>query len=340
MLVGYRTGDMWAPQLDMTEALSANCSEFVSLHRDRRHADRRRPGRPAGRADPRSGDPLAGPAWRAYRTRTRKGAWRDPFLDLKAQYADHQARDRRGRARRPRDPASSSSARRSSASSASSPPIAAPSTAIAVNTGTSALHLALLAAGVGPGDEVITVPFTFVATVAAICYTGAKPVFVDIDPRQLHHGPGTARSGDHAAHQGDHAGPSLRPDGRHGPDPGDCRPARHCRHRGRLPGARRRISRPARRQHRPCRAASASIPARTSAPAAKAASSSPMTTTHGECDARCCATGARRSATTTSSRASTTAWTASRARSCGQAAPSRGLDRGAARPRQPLRRRC
>ena len=52
-----------------------------------------------------------------------------------------------------------------------------------VNTGTSALHLALLAANVGPGDEVITVPFTFVATVSAIHYTGAKPVFVDIDPR-------------------------------------------------------------------------------------------------------------------------------------------------------------
>ena len=52
---------------------------------------------------------------------------------------------------------------------------------IAVNTGTSAIHLALLAAGIGPGDEVITVPFTFVATVAAILYTGAKPVFVDID---------------------------------------------------------------------------------------------------------------------------------------------------------------
>lgn len=54
---------------------------------------------------------------------------------------------------------------------------------IGVNTGTSALHLALLAAGVGPGDEVITVPFTFVATVSAIDYTGAKPVFVDIDPK-------------------------------------------------------------------------------------------------------------------------------------------------------------
>lgn len=53
---------------------------------------------------------------------------------------------------------------------------------VALNTGTSALHLALLAAGIGAGDEVITVPFTFVATVAAIVYTGATPVFVDIDP--------------------------------------------------------------------------------------------------------------------------------------------------------------
>jgi dTDP-4-amino-4,6-dideoxygalactose transaminase len=52
---------------------------------------------------------------------------------------------------------------------------------IGVNNGTSALHLALLAAGIGPGDEVISVAFTFVASVAAIHYTGAKPVLVDID---------------------------------------------------------------------------------------------------------------------------------------------------------------
>ncbi|HEV7388961.1 MAG TPA: DegT/DnrJ/EryC1/StrS family aminotransferase [Gemmatimonadaceae bacterium] len=54
--------------------------------------------------------------------------------------------------------------------------------AVAVNTGTSALHVALLAAGIKAGDEVITVSMTFIATVSAIRYTGATPVFVDIDP--------------------------------------------------------------------------------------------------------------------------------------------------------------
>jgi len=56
---------------------------------------------------------------------------------------------------------------------------------VGVNSGTSALHLALLAAGVGPGDEVITVSCTFVATVAAVDYTGARPVFVDVDADTL-----------------------------------------------------------------------------------------------------------------------------------------------------------
>jgi dTDP-4-amino-4,6-dideoxygalactose transaminase len=54
--------------------------------------------------------------------------------------------------------------------------------AIGISSGTAALHLALRALGVGPHDEVITVPNTYVATVFAITYTGATPVFVDVDP--------------------------------------------------------------------------------------------------------------------------------------------------------------
>ena len=52
--------------------------------------------------------------------------------------------------------------------------------AVAVSSGTAALHLTLLGLGIGPGDEVITVPFTFIASASSILYTGARPVFVDV----------------------------------------------------------------------------------------------------------------------------------------------------------------
>src|SRR5512146_2547057 len=54
--------------------------------------------------------------------------------------------------------------------------------AVATTSGTTALHVALLAHGIGEGDEVITSPFTFIASANSVLYTGARPVFVDIAP--------------------------------------------------------------------------------------------------------------------------------------------------------------
>jgi perosamine synthetase len=60
---------------------------------------------------------------------------------------------------------------------------------VAVSSGTGGLHLVLLALGIGPGDEVITTPFSFIASANCILYVGAKPVFVDIDPVSLNLAP-------------------------------------------------------------------------------------------------------------------------------------------------------
>ena len=142
---------------------------------------------------------------------------------------------------------------------------------IAVNSGTSALHLALLAAGIGPGDEVITVPHTFVATVAAIRYTGARAVFVDVDPVSFTMDPAKVEAAITPRTK------AIVPVHLYG-QPADMDPileiattAQARRDRGRGPGPRRRSTRGGRWGAWATWRASASIPARTWAPTARAA---------------------------------------------------------------------
>ena len=90
--------------------------------------------------------------------------------------------------------------------------------AVAVNNGTNALHLALVALGLKPGDEVIVPTLTYIATANAVTYCGAKPVLVDCNPRDTQHGSGRYCWEDHSAYEGHHPGASLRPSNGHGPD--------------------------------------------------------------------------------------------------------------------------
>ena len=86
----------------------------------------------------------------------------------------------------------------------------------AVSSGTAGLHLALRAVGVEDGTEVITSPFSFVASANVAVYERARPVFADIDPVTLESVRRRCRRGGHPAHVSDSARPHLRLSGRHG----------------------------------------------------------------------------------------------------------------------------
>ena len=88
--------------------------------------------------------------------------------------------------------------------------------AVSVTNGTVALHLALHALGIGPGDEVIVPSLTFVASANAVRYTGAEVVFADVEPDTWCIDVEDADTPGHAADEGDHARAPLRPPGRHG----------------------------------------------------------------------------------------------------------------------------
>ena len=123
--------------------------------------------------------------------------------------------------------------------------------AAAVSSGTAGLHLCMRLAGVGPGDEVITSPYSFVASANCAIYEGATPVFADIDPQHVQPRPGRRRGGDHAAHEGARRGRHLRLPGRvRRADPA-LREARDRPRRGLVRGARRELQGQAARLARP-----------------------------------------------------------------------------------------
>ena len=109
--------------------------------------------------------------------------------------------------------------------------------AFATTSATTALHLSLVALGIGPGDEVLVPDFTFPATANVVVQQGAAPVLVDIDLDSFTIDCEDRRAEDHASHQGDPAGPSVRAARRHGPHRRDRRSTTGSRS-SRMPRAR------------------------------------------------------------------------------------------------------
>ena len=195
---------------------------FCQMHRERREADHRWTIWITRRGAHRGGYQLDARPWRGRLSATAKESCMIPLVDLKAQYASIKSEV---------DAAVESVLESGqfilgSEVAAFEEEFAAycqARYAVGVNSGTSALHLSMLAAGIGPGDEVITVPFTFVATVSAICYTGARADTRGRGSTFVHHGPGRGRKRDYCTDQGDCASAPVRPAGRHGPHSGRSR---------------------------------------------------------------------------------------------------------------------
>ena len=128
--------------------------------------------------------------------------------------------------------------------------------AVAVSSGTAALHLGVRALGWGAGDEVLTSPFSFVASANCLLYEGARPVFCDVDPRDAQPRPGGRRGGGGGEDGRDPAGPHLRLPGGDAGAGGARRP----------PTASASSRTPARRSARSTPRAAGSAPAATSPP--------------------------------------------------------------------------